>query len=255
MKYTQLAVIESPGGCNYAARHPACPAGMLGRDKPAAEPMKAKVAVDIAVELASLGFRGYYAFHWYNEPLVSRAWVEEVMYGIRQRIPARFVLWTNGSLIKQDDWDWTASFDRVFISNYNGDNWEGLGTKCARTGCILLVRDYPHLDSRVVPPALGQVPRRICYRPYTEIVVTRDGNVHLCCMAWRPEQSLGNVLTDGVAECVRRFQEHRRDAVSLQRPVCEGHPCPACPCPGRLPLDWDHDIYAAAMKHAKDTGQ
>lgn len=246
MRYVQIVALEAPGGCNYTARHLECPATTLGRDKPT-EIMPPLVAAEIALQLAQLGFRGFYAFHWFSEPMMSRAWIEGVMQLLRGPMPnPRFALWTNGSLLTPDTYDFAASFDRIVISNYDGKDWTGLAAKCGETGCHLDVLQNLHLDNRMAPPGSSTAKRRACVRPYTEFIVTREGDVHLCCQAWRPEQRLGNILVDGVDECVHRFQEKRRDALHPERVLEPGHPCLLCPHPAVVRLRWDETIAREA---------
>jgi hypothetical protein len=255
MKYVQIVAIESPGGCNYTDRHPQCPSRILGRDKPAAAPMSPVIAAAIGAGLAELGFRGFYGFHWYSEPMCSLEWVEETMAGIRATVDRpRFVLWTNGALLTSETWDFAARFDRIaarfdriFISNYDGQGWAGLRERCAQTGCVLEVWQRPRLDGdRMTPPDPARKERAACVRPYTEFAVTREGDVAPCCQAWRPSQRLGNVLRDGLPECVRRFQAFREEARDPARQLGPGHPCQGCVHPAVVMLRWDAGVAREA---------
>jgi hypothetical protein len=210
--------------------------------------MNPDVAITIGQILAEdFGFRGFYGFHWYNEPMLSQRWVTKVMGGLWQVVPsARFVLWTNGSILSPLRYEWAAGFDRIVISNYDGKDWAGLAAKCGETGCHLDVLGRPKLDNRMTRLASPRTERPVCIRPCTEFVVTREGDVHLCCQAWRPEQRLGNILVDGVDECVHRFQEKRRDALHPERVLEPGHPCLLCPHPAVVRLRWDETIAREA---------
>jgi len=253
MQHVQAVQLEPPGGCNYTDRHPECPARLLGRDRPAAMPRSPDFAVHTALELVGLGFRGFFNFHWYSEPMLSRPWIQAVMDGIRKGWPrARFGLWTNGSLLAPgtcvDCLDFAANFMRIFISNYDARDWSWLRNGC-RAGCFLQVWDNPVLDTdRLALPDPLRFQRSACIRPYTDFVVTREGDVPLCCQAWRPSQRVGNVLEDGVQECVRRFLAYREDAVDVTRALPAGHPCLGCAHPERDTLHWDEEIAREARR-------
>ena len=254
MRFTQLVMLEAPGGCNLAHEHTLCPALSLGRDKPASNPMRADVAAQWGVQLAGMGFRGLYGFHWLSEPTTAIEWVDEVMLLIRAKVPtSRFVLWTNGRNIqKPERWKWASGFDRIFLSNYDRFDWHVLQKMC---GSRLFVWQNPVHDPRMMTPnrktwkgTILSTPDRMiaCRRPYTEFPITRNGDVHLCCQAWRPEQRIGNVYEDGLEVCVERFLDLRTLA---QNGAClKSGLCRECARPEPVIGNFEKDIAAETVK-------
>jgi hypothetical protein len=230
MRYTQIVLLEAPGGCNMAREHPLCPALTLGRDKPCDHPIDPAVAASMARELWDMDFRGYYAFHWFSEPTTAMPWVSEAMAEIRRLIPeARFLLWTNGKALKEPGtWPWVAGFDRVSLSNYGGDSWDGLEHALGRRR-KLVVNDITFEPRVIVAPQPAGVSNKVvCRRGYIELTIARDGGAYLCCQAWRPEQCLGNVFKEGLAECVRRYRTARDEVGLGKEPLPAGHVCLGC---------------------------
>ena len=263
-----------------AHKHPACPALTLGRDKPCDHPhllgrafvtpkvtavtpkvtavtpfvtqflpIKPETAVSLAIQLADMGFRGLYAFHWFSDPTTARPWVDDVVDGIRHEVKtARFLLWTNGKNIQKPEWwKWVSGFDRIFISNYDGFDWHLLQEMC---GSRLFVWQDPVFEPLMRVPPNPDAPASpvLCRRPFTEFTITRDGDVHLCCQAWRPEQRIGNVFADGLESCVRTFQRLRAQVALGAEPLSAGHICHGCARPTPEIGTFEPQIAAETVK-------
>ena len=102
---------------------------------------------------------------------------------ITEREPlAKFVLWTNGTLIQNHDARY-AAFDEIHVTDYN------LSDHPVRN-ITALVAAQPktriqkvRLDDRL--HAIGDDPSNSpCCRMFTEFIIDYWGNVHLCCYDW-----------------------------------------------------------------------
>ena len=207
MRYLQLLMFELSAKCNLSTDHPLCPIN----DKRRWGQLDTRYRLDdeTILRLAAkayhdLGFLGLLGFHFYNEPLLSKDRMLELMRRIRARVPkSRFILYSNGTMIEPPASE-LSLFEQVIITNYEGRDFSFLKRVAPR----LVVID-PALDNRRNPPETFN--RQPCLRPFVEMIVDCLGNVHLCSMDWQGKGSPGNVFTSDFAKIVSRFEEIRDD--------------------------------------------
>ena len=207
MHLCQLFILEASPDCNYAELHPKCPVldprrfSGLDTSKRLDEDSMVRLAVHA---YADFGFRGYVGFHYHNEPLLSRNLLLRVIARVRAKVrDARFLLWTNGSLITRRNAAELRAFDGVVITNYDNRDFGFLHRRFKQFNFVDVIFD-DRRDGRL----LGLREQR-CVRPFTEFVVDCFGNVHVCCADWRGLASPGNVFRDGLDLLVTRFAEIR----------------------------------------------
>ena len=222
MHLTQFLILEAGPECNYADRHPQCPikepSRFSGLDT--SRRLDEDTMVDLAVRAhREFGFRGLVGFHHYNEPMLYKDLILRVIGRVRQQVPhARFVLWSNGSLIAPDNAHELNAFDLAVITNYDQRDFSFLRPHVKRLWYAPVAFD----GRRRLPPCLS---RKRCVRLFTEFIVDCYGNVHICCIDWQGKASPGNVFTTSLAELVRRFVEVRGSIAGRQMeasapPVC-----------------------------------
>lgn len=211
----QLLIFEVGSECNLAEHHTKCPAH-LGESRYAkldcSRPLDDAAILETAKRFyGEFGFKGLCGFHFYNEPCLHLERMAGLAARITKAVPqARFLLWTNGTLLPSDArlLSWC---DRIRVSDYGGTHApRNLG--CARAACGAVTVHPAHLDARL--QELGQESGRPCQRPYTEFIIDCYGSVHLCCIDWRGLASPGNVLRDGLDECVQRWRQSANRIVS-----------------------------------------
>lgn len=189
MRHLQFLIFELAPRCGLASRHALCPVRdpRRWRDLDTRRRLDDDTIVECARRAyAELGFRGLVGFHFYNEPLESKARMLRLIRRIREAVPAsRFVLWTNGVLVEPPASD-LSTFDQIWVSNYESRDFSFLRSVTRK----LVVID-PHLDGRRDLPANPS--RRPCYRPYVELIVDAFGNTHVCSIDWQGRASPGNV--------------------------------------------------------------
>ena len=204
----QMLEFELGTGCNLAAVHAACPINSPLRY--AALDTRAALDDETIVECAvrayrELGFSGLVGWVYYNEPLLEAARMFRLMRAVRDRAPAaRFILWTNGTLIPEACEEY-AAFEQIVVSAYTAEGRRGC-TRLTAKGVQARVCDNPALDGRLTYVAPSD-PTAPCLRPFVELIVDAYGNTHLCCYDWHGRSTLGNVLSADFGDVARRWRE------------------------------------------------
>lgn len=225
----QLLIFESGSECNLAEHHTKCPAS-LGEARYAkldcSRPLDDHTIVETAKRFyGEFGFRGLVGFHYFNEPCLQIQRISGLAARIEKASPhARFILWTNGTLMPEAGLLWWC--DVIRVTDYGGQH-APRNLQCARAACSKVVVAPAHLDARM--QELGQDSDRPCQRPYTEFIIDAWGSVHLCCIDWRGLASPGNVLSEGLDKCVARWRVWASRIVSDPMDATAPEACRRCP--------------------------
>lgn len=208
MYLTQFLIFEAGPDCNLADKHPQCPNSDSARFANTAgrRPVTDDMILDTCRRMyRHYGFRGAVGWHYYNEPLLYADRVFPLMETIRAEIPeARFVLWTNGTMIPSAEpgLDRLGAFDFAWVTNYDGADYSRIRRAVPNATIVRW-----GLDARKKPGhANSNAP---CGRPFSEFVFDCYGQAHLCCIDWRGECDLGNLHDDPLDRIVARFQSAR----------------------------------------------
>lgn len=204
----QILQFELGSDCNLGDGHLACP--NRDPDRWARLDTGRELDDDTIVSCAvraygELGFTGLVGWAYYNEPLLQADRMFRLMERIKADAPmARFILWTNGTLVPEDCAAF-ADFEQIVLSGYNADSRRGLDRLTAE-GIAARWIEYPLLDNRLVrlDPDDADAP---CFRPFVEFVLDAYGNTHFCCYDWRGEGTWGNVHASDFAELARRWRD------------------------------------------------
>ncbi len=242
---TGYIIFEIGRECNLGHIHTKCPNSHPDRYRhvDTKHPMSDDTIVDTAVALIQEhGFRGLVAFHYYNEPSLSANRMFALMDRITDREPsARFVLWTNGTLIANYDRRYGA-FHEIHVTDYE------LESHPCQSHRLYGIKDSVHvhrwqLDDRL--NTTGSEPGRPesdkpCCRMFTEMIFDYYGNVHLCCYDWRGLADAGNIHTSSLGVLVASWQGARRWMIGekMEPFVMPGRNgaapvCRTCTAPGR----------------------
>lgn len=212
MKYTQLVSIEITTKCNLADRHARCPNTSPERYRylDTRHTLNDDIIVSTVKELYQHhGFRGLVAWHYYCEPLIEYKRIMQLMGRIRAEVPdARFLLWTNGTLLPEEP-EPLRAFERIVITDYGGINKDRLD-KLQATHDGVSVHNWP-LDDRL--QIEGRTDNSPCARMFVEFIIDNYGNVHPCCYDWKGRGTLGNIFSEGLANIIIRWQT-ARDRIS-----------------------------------------
>ena len=225
MKYTQYLIFEICRECNLANKHHRqCPSGdptRYGRLLQS-HSMTDNDIIDAAVDAYSAReFRGMLGWHYYNEPCLAIDRIETVLERIRRTVPqARSVLWTNATKLPED-LDRLRIFQQLWVSNYAHRDWSHL-----RQYVPDLHLMPAELDARNTPRWNTGFQR--CLRPFNELIIDYYGNGHLCCMDWRGDCYLGNVLIDGFQYVAEQFIRVRDQVMTEPMPAEAPVVCRTC---------------------------
>ncbi len=207
LRTLQILQFELGSACNLAGGHTDCPSSHPERyaDLDTSRKLDDDTIANSAIEAyRSLGFTGLVSFMYYNEPLVEADRMFALMARIKAGAPAaRFLLWTNGTLIPEDC-ERFRQFEQIIVSGYNDMSLRGCDHLRA-AGISAKVIENPKLDTRLIDlePVDRDAP---CLRPFVELIVDHHGNTHLCCYDWRGRGTWGNLLDVPIAELAKRWR-------------------------------------------------
>jgi hypothetical protein len=207
LSLVQILEFELGSQCNLATIHSKCPNADKTRwgDLDTSRELDDETIVSAAVTAyQELGFTGLVGWIYYNEPLMQAGRVFGLMERIKRDAPAaRFMLWTNGSLIPADCASY-RQFEQIVISGYGPQSARGRDRLAAQAISCRYIENAT-LDDRMVqvPPADRSA---ACTRPYVEMIFDCHGNTHLCCYDFRGRASYGNLISDGIRELADRWR-------------------------------------------------
>lgn len=175
-----------------------CPVSTRARDY--GKPITDEIVIALARQMYEKhSFQGYVAFHYYNEPMLEAERLFHIMAELKKNTPARFLLWTNGTIRPEDER--MRLFDVVKCSNYF-DN-PSLGDYYRK-----YVKDVetfvPRFDARLDKWEENPIDSSPCLRPLVEVIVDNFGKVHICCQDHKGEIDLGNVWEEDLSVILER---------------------------------------------------
>ncbi len=252
LSVVQLLQFELGGKCNLGRVHTQCPNMSPERINTHVEqfPMDDDTIIEAATKAYnSLGFTGMVGWAYYNEPLLQ----EERMFGLMAQIKAhapaaRFILWTNGTLIPESC-DRFRQFEQIVISGYGVESERGKN-RLVLAGVNPTWVENAQLDNRMcmIYPDDADAP---CLRPFVEFVFDHHGNAHLCCYAWRGSETFGNLMTDGIHTLASRWREMVREISGQKMTEAALGTCKRCGHRWNSYQQHDSRIIARARQYRK----
>lgn len=213
LSLTQMIEFELGDKCNLGHLHTQCP--NIRPERWAGLDTSRELDDDTIVACAvrayrELGFTGLIGWIYYNEPLLQM----DRMFGLMDRIKAetpkaRFILWTNGTLIPEDCGRFGA-FSQIIVSGYDENSRRGYDRLKAANLPInqemIRIIENAKFDDRLhqIAPADKSAP---CLRPFTEFIIDHHGNVHLCCYDWQGKAFSGNILAEDFGVVAQRWRD------------------------------------------------
>lgn len=190
---TQLLTFEIGPRCNFEQRHKElCPITYMCRGDRA---LTDEMIIDNAKKAYfEMGFTGFISWHFYNEPMIYWSRMLELMVTIRGLIPqSRFFLWTNGSILIQDER--MKLFDQTMISNYDDKSLQELSNYFYNP---LVKPGGQDLDNRLIH--YGDPDHKPCTIMFDNFLIANDGEVYICCHDWRNQVKIGNLFDTSIEE-------------------------------------------------------
>lgn len=185
---TQLLTFEIGKRCNFEQKHKElCPITHMtrGRNREITDEM---IIYSSIKAYDRLGFEGFISWHFYNEPMIYWQRMLHLMTEIKGLIPqSRFFLWTNGSILIQDER--MKLFDVTMVSNYLNKSQEELSQYFHNP---LVKPGGQQLDDRLVH--YGDPDHKPCTIMFDNFLIANDGEVYICCHDWRNKVKIGNLF-------------------------------------------------------------
>lgn len=239
-KELQIISIEIGPHCNLAKLHNKCPINLRNYKKNS-RPITNDDIIKTIKDAYDNGFNGEIAFHYYNEPLLYISQIKEII-GLAPY--AKYLLWTNGTLVKQNK-DFLSLFNSIVVSCYTNKIYKDmlkLKKYNPNIKRLILFSSENELDDRKEIYESSTVNYCGCKRPFEiEIPIDYFGNIHLCCRDWNNTVEIGNIISNTLSEILgsRRYKSLKN---SIHRPLLDANNCPSicksCTLPDKM-LDFN----------------
>ena len=180
--------------CNYANIHPQCPVSWQKKKVI----LSSKVVKGVIDQLGKEKFKGYIAFHRYNEPTNDPRLFEFIAYAKKHAPKAKIRLLTNGSYLNQtmaDDLK-DAGLNILEVSSYMPKEHQRL---------IKLKVNIPYmvtfqiLDDRKTIYATDKLNlHKPCFAHINDITINCEGKMPICCLDWKNQVVFGDLNKDSL---------------------------------------------------------
>jgi radical SAM protein with 4Fe4S-binding SPASM domain len=187
---------EIGNDCNLKHKHDKCPINhrvYINKDYT----LSIEKILMCIEEAALLGFKGYIAFHYYNEPLLYKNKIETIIGYAKEY---KYLLFTNGLLLDRNvnNNPVLDLFDIVYVTCYDQNYIDFFNDiKNRYTNVRILNWD---LDDRVEIYRSDYNNLLSCKRPLFELPIDHYGHIHLCCYDWNNQYYIGNVNQKSLKE-------------------------------------------------------
>jgi len=187
--YTEKISFELSNFCNYSMYHQKCPAHLQKELKVLPLSLIEKT-IDT---LGKYNFSGKIAFHNYNEPLIDPRLFYILKYTKEKCPNASFYICTNGYYLDQTIGEELAAFGvtKIHVSIYFKKELERLQKIKLPVPCDLQVMELD--DTLNIYSGPIKDCNKKCSAPLREVVVSKDGDISLCCYDWAYIYKFGNL--------------------------------------------------------------
>lgn len=198
--YTERVSIELSNLCNWANFHKKCPLSL----ETEYIILSKKVVYRVFDCLSKYNFEGTIAFHTYNEPMIDpRLFL--FIRDAKQKCPkSEIMIMTNGYYFNQTIADELTEMGvaRIHVSVYTLKDYQRL--KKIQINIPYIIRkgqldDRLKLYDKMPPVNKDETP---CYAPLREIIITREGQVSLCCLDWKRKHCFGNLYNENLEDVI-----------------------------------------------------
>lgn len=225
LKYTQMMNFEIGDKCNLTGIHSKCPSNVVRQGKELTD----EVILSLVNEVyTKYGFRGFLAWHYYNEPMLQANRIFNLMEQIRKEFPeSRFLLWTNCTILPKDNR--IKFFEKAFCTDYLNVGYSKL-LEYFKEGCDVWYKGKDTLlDGRLVT-SLGEVSFVRCLRPFVDLIIDNYGTVPLCCFDWQNTVKVGNIWENSLEEILEAREIIRKKICGKEMLKDAPERCLRCQC-------------------------
>lgn len=216
----ELICFEIGHDCNLKELHDNCPINHRSSGQVHHQLTEDKIIAEMD-GLCDEGYKGYYGFHFYNEPLLY----EDVIRSIIQKRPSyRYFLWTNGLLINDRNIDVVGKFHKIMITCYD-KQYKSKFEKIKASYPQITIIEW-ELDDRTSIYSNDNMNVFGCRKPLVELPIDFWGNVHLCCNDWNNTFRIGNINETSLVTLIKNSA--LTEAIhSIVRTKLDINKCPA----------------------------
>lgn len=209
--YLKTISIEIGSNCNLKSVHTVCPANVMKRsDK---DILSVEEVCEVMDEAVGNGFKGLFAFHFYNEPLLYIDRISDVM---QRRPQYKYLLWSNGILVnkvKEKCFNFNL-FDKIVFTCYDETyNETLLSLKEMHKDTQIF---QPEMDDRLNIYTAEEMKQLSCRKMSVELPIDCEGNVYICTFDYKKEFLLGNIKEQSLLSIINSeryiqyFDAHNR---------------------------------------------
>jgi MoaA/NifB/PqqE/SkfB family radical SAM enzyme len=198
--YTTRVSIELSNLCNYANIHKKCPLNLENEHII----LSKKIVEKIIDSMASYDFKGTIAFHTYNEPMMDPRLFSFIHYAKQKCPECEVMIMTNGYYLNQIMADELVEVGTgsLYVTTYTPKDRQRL--EKIQIDIPYIIQEF-YLDDRLklydeeLPANLNKTQ---CYSPLNEIIITRNGQVSLCCLDWKRKHCFGNLYNESLEDVI-----------------------------------------------------
>lgn len=201
LSYLKTLSIEIGTRCNLSRCHNKCPAQYMKRSE--MEAMTEEQIISIMDQAIALNFQGYFAFHFYNEPLL---YIAEIAKLKEKRSDYKFLLWSNGTLIKkvlEAGYSFDI-FDKIVFTRYSESEEEMMSWLKSEHNSVDIYD--AEMDDRLTFYESQEENHFTCKKIYIEMPIDFCGNIYICTFDWKGEYILGNLKREKLVDILKSNQ-------------------------------------------------
>ena len=205
-KYTNYIYFELSNMCNLSHYHKECPLS-LEKNKII---LPSKIVLETLDVLNKFNFNGTIAFHNYNEPLIDPRLIKFIEYSRKSCPNSKIYFSTNGIFLNQIILDELieSGLTNIHISAYSNKEYERLSKLHYSIYNIIskqtLIKDHLEIYDK---PILNR--KQPCFAPLNQIIISRSGNILLCCRDWKRNHTFGDLFKEKLDNILRKGDLHR----------------------------------------------
>jgi MoaA/NifB/PqqE/SkfB family radical SAM enzyme len=203
-KYTNKVSIELSNLCNYSMIHKKCPINKI--KTPIILP--SKIVYSIIDTLKKFSFSEKIAFHTYNEPLIDPRLFKFIEVARESCPSCEIYICTNGYYLNQVMAEELSivGVNKIHVSAYSNREFERLSKININ---IPFSVERMKLDDRLnFYESSEKSFSEPCHAPLSEIIVTREGKISLCCLDWKRKYVFGDLHYQNLEEILKEGKLH-----------------------------------------------
>jgi len=201
-KLTYLC-FEITNKCNFDKLHPKCPINDVSRYQNCSikQSLTNFDIIEFSKYCLNNSFCGHIGFHYYNEPLLEINNIIKIISAIRNNSKnAKFILWTNGSLLK--DKPYIKLFNKIIVTDYMRSNF--IRSLAHKYNNIHILKKAK-LDNRRNMKNKPNIPLINCKRVNYEMIIDYYGNIRVCCNDYKNELKSSNILSNNYQNALLKW--------------------------------------------------